>query len=49
MLPGRDPAFRQQLMAESLELLISELSKLRGETAADESTLTGEARPVDKA
>jgi hypothetical protein len=26
----RDPAFRQQLVAESLELLISELNKLRG-------------------
>jgi hypothetical protein len=25
----RDPAFRQQLVAESLELLISELNKLR--------------------
>jgi hypothetical protein len=31
-----DPAFRQQLMAESLELLISELTKLRNGTTSSQ-------------
>jgi hypothetical protein len=30
----RDPAFRQQLLAESLEMLISELTRLRNGTAS---------------
>jgi hypothetical protein len=40
----RDPAFRQQLVAESLELLISELNKLR-----DRATDSKRARQIRKA
>jgi hypothetical protein len=31
----RDPAFRHQLVADSLDLLLSELNKLRARTGAD--------------
>jgi len=32
-----DPAFRQQLVADSLELLLSELNKLRAQPGADKN------------